>query len=202
MKTRIKICGLRTFADIDLMNELLPEYCGFIINYPKSIRSLSPLMVRELTCRLDRAVMPVGVFVNSPIELPVRMLREGTIGAAQLHGQEDEEYIRQLQKSTGRPVIKAFHLRSPKDVLAAEACAADYILLDHGLGENGRTLDWGELPQLSRPWFLAGGLTPDNALQAAREAKPFAVDFNSGLETCGFKDPEKTRQAVSAIRNG
>ena len=198
--TKIKICGLKRRQDIELVNEVLPDYAGFIINYPKSHRSLSPLEVKELICCLDRKVQAVGVFVDSPIELPIRMLREGTITLAQLHGSEDESYIKEVKDRTGSAVIKAFPIRSRKDLEDARKSSADYILLDHGLGENGKVIDWPLFANMGRDFFLAGGLNADNAVLAIRAAAPFALDFNSGLETGQFKDGDKVRRAVKAVR--
>ncbi|MBQ1490884.1 MAG: phosphoribosylanthranilate isomerase, partial [Blautia sp.] len=119
---RIKICGLSRLEDVEVVNEILPEYAGFIINYPKSIRSLNPLQVKELCCHLDKKVRAVGVFVDSPIELPLRMLREGTIDLAQLHGREDDAYIRKLMEKAKRPVIKAFSVSKEEDIDRVMSC--------------------------------------------------------------------------------
>jgi len=197
--TKIKICGLFRPEDIDTVNEILPDYAGFIINYPKSRRSLNPVQVRELTCRLDRRIQAVGVFVNSPVGLPVRMLREGVIALAQLHGTEDEDYIRTLQEKTGCTVIKAFPVSGREDVEKALRSSADYILLDHRLGKNGEVLDWDLLTGIDRPWFLAGGLGPENAAEAVRRLHPWAVDLNSALETDGRKDPRKMKAAAASL---
>ena len=182
------------------VNGLLPDYAGFIIGYPKSIRSLSPDAARELAGRLDHRVQAVGVFVNAPIELPLRMLREGVVQLVQLHGSEGDEYIRSLQERTHRPVVKAFSIRGLSDIEMARACPADYVLLDHALGENGRVLEWDMLKGLDRPFFLAGGLGEANVGEAITALHPFAVDMNSALETDGRKDPRKMALAVAAAR--
>ena len=197
---RIKICGLTRQEDVEVVNEILPNYAGFIVNYPKSIRSLNPLQVKELCCHLDKKVQAVGVFVNSPIELPIRMLREGTIALAQLHGQEDDAYIRQLIEKTKSPVIKAFSVPRKEDLEMVMRCPASYVLLDHPLGKNGEVVDWSLLRKVGRPFFLAGGLGEENVAEAIKALSPFAVDLNSRLETAGKKDPEKMRRAVWLAR--
>ena len=108
MKTRIKICGLRREEDVQAVNEAKPDFCGFVIEVPKSFRSVTASRVRELAERLDRDIQAVGVFVNAPEELAAELLNEGVIRMAQLHGQEDEAYIRRLRKLTDRPLIQAF----------------------------------------------------------------------------------------------
>ena len=94
--TKIKICGLYRSEDIRYVNQVKPDWCGFIINFPKSHRSLAPEKVRSLRRELDDAVVPVGVFVNQPVDTVVALLNDGTVSIAQLHGQEDAAYIAAL----------------------------------------------------------------------------------------------------------
>ena len=86
--------------------------------------------VKVLVKGLDKEILPVGVFVNAAPELPISLLRDGTLWAAQLHGDEDEDYIEKIQNMTGKPVIKAFSIKTPEDVQRALRSPADYILLD------------------------------------------------------------------------
>ena len=106
--TSIKICGLSHPADIDWINEARPDYCGFIIHVPKSIRSIDSGKLHELRFRLDESITPVGVFVNEPLESVISLSACNALGAVQLHGGEDENYIRCLKKELTIPVIKAF----------------------------------------------------------------------------------------------
>ena len=103
---KIKICGLSRPEDITYINEAKPDYCGFIIDVPKSRRNVSISKVRELVQNLESQICPVGVFVNKDCGEVAQSLNEGTIQIAQLHGQEDEAYIRRIQKNTGYQVIK------------------------------------------------------------------------------------------------
>lgn len=199
-QTKIKICGLRSSQDIWAVNEAKPDFCGFIVEFPKSFRSITRDQLRALTKELDPEIQPVGVFVNAPIELVVELLLEGTIAIAQLHGQEDEEYIRQVQEQTHCPVIKAFSVKTAEDINRALQSPAEYILLDQGGGGTGKTFDWSLIPEISRPFFLAGGLGTQNLHQAVTRIHPWAVDLSSSLETERRKDPEKIRQAVELIR--
>jgi phosphoribosylanthranilate isomerase len=199
-QTKIKICGLRSSQDILAVNEAKPDFGGFIVEFPKSFRSITRDQLRALTKELDPEIQPVGVFVNAPIELVVELLLEGTIAIAQLHGQEDEEYIRQVQEQTHCPVIKAFSVKTAEDINRALQSPAEYILLDQGGGGTGKTFDWSLIPEISRPFFLAGGLGTQNLHQAVTRIHPWAVDLSSSLETERRKDPEKIRQAVELIR--
>ena len=198
--TKIKICGLRRREDILAVNEAKPDYCGFIIEFPSSFRSVTADEVRELVKELDPEIRPVGVFVNVPMELVRTLLDDGTLALAQLHGQEEEAYIRQLQDETGKKVIKAFSVKTEEDIAKAKASSADYILLDQGGGGTGKTFDWMLAGGISRPYFLAGGLGVDNLEKAVHYLSPWAVDLSSSVETNGKKDPEKIRQAVELVR--
>ena len=93
---KIKICGLSCPEDITYINEAKPDYCGFIIDVPKSRRNVSVSKVRELVQNLESQICPVGVFVNKDCGEVAQLLNEGTIQIAQLHGQEDEAYIKKL----------------------------------------------------------------------------------------------------------
>ena len=107
-RTRIKICGLTRPEDIQAVNQAKPDFAGFIVEFPKSRRNVTVEQLKALREELDDSILPVGVFVNAPVELPAQLLNEGTIALAQLHGQEDENYIRQLKTMTDQLLIKAF----------------------------------------------------------------------------------------------
>ena len=199
-KTKIKICGLRRREDILAVNEAKPDYCGFIIEFPSSFRSVTADEVRELVKELDPEIRPVGVFVNAPMELVRTLLDDGTLALAQLHGQEDESYIRELKTYTDKLIIKAFSIKTAKDIEKALQSPADYILLDQGGGGTGKTFDWSLIPEIRREFFLAGGLGTENLRQAIREIRPYAVDLSSSVETEKWKDPEKIRRVVDIVR--
>ena len=199
-KTKIKICGLRRREDILAVNEANPDYCGFIIEFPSSFRSVTADEVRELVEELDPEIRPVGVFVNAPMELVRTLLDDGTLALAQLHGQEDESYIRELKTYTDKLIIKAFSIKTAEDIEKALQSPADYILLDQGGGGTGKTFDWSLIPEIQRPFFLAGGIGASNLGQAIREIHPYAVDLSSSVETEKRKDPMKIRQVVDIVR--
>ncbi|MBU5435953.1 phosphoribosylanthranilate isomerase [Pseudoflavonifractor sp. MSJ-37] len=198
--TKIKICGLYRPCDIRYVNEARPDWCGFIIDFPKSHRNVSPDQVRALRAGLDPAVTPVGVFVDRPVEDVAALLRDGTLSVAQLHGHEDAAYIAALRSAVpGCVVWKAFKVRSAADLEAANASTADLVILDNGYG-TGETFDWSLAGGVSRPFLLAGGLTPENIPQAIAALHPYGLDLSSGVETDKEKDPDKMRAAVAAAK--
>ena len=197
--TLIKMCGIRRPEDVSAVNELLPDYIGFVF-FPGSKRYIPPETAAELRKSLSPAIRAVGVFVDEAPETAAALLNAGVIDAAQLHGHEDDAYIARLREMTSKPLIQAFRIRTADDAARAQRSPADHILLDAGAGD-GKTFDWRLLDAVTRPYFLAGGLDPENVSRALRERKPFAVDVSSGIETDGFKDIDKMRAFVRAVRN-
>lgn len=198
--TKIKICGLRRPQDIEAVNAARPDFAGFVVEVPGSRRSVDKRELRELAGRLKEGILSVGVFVNAPPELVAELLEEGTLDLAQLHGQEDEIYMAELRRLTEKPLIQAFSIQTGQDAEQALESRADYLLLDQGRGGTGQTFDWSLLPEINRPFFLAGGLGEENLERAIRQVRPWAVDLSSSLETDGQKDPEKILRAVDLVR--
>lgn len=198
--TRIKICGLTRPEDIEAVNEAEPDFAGFVIEVPRSRRNVSRDRVRMLVKNLSNKIQAVGVFVNAPAEQVAELLNDGTLSLAQLHGSEDEAYIQRLRALTDKPLIQAFSIRTKADIDRAMKSSADYLLLDQGSGGTGECFDWALVPELERPFFLAGGLGVSNLSEAISKVKPWAVDLSSSLETDGLKDPAKMQAAVKLVR--
>lgn len=196
--TEIKLCGLRRPLDIVAANGLKPEYIGFVFAR-KSKRYVGPEKAMELKQLLLPDIKAVGVFVNEELSVVADLLNKGVIDVAQLHGSESEEYVAELKKATGKPVIRAFKVATADDVATAVTSSADYILLDAGAGD-GVTFDWSIVKDVKRPFFLAGGLNPGNVADAVAAVHPYAVDVSSGIETDGFKDIDKMTAFVKAVR--
>ena len=194
----IKFCGLTRPCDIEAANEIKPDYVGFVFA-PNSKRRVSYKQAVDLKNLLNKDIKAVGVFLNEDIDQVISLLNLGIIDAAQLHGDESPEYIERIQVETGKPVIKAFRIHSETDVAAAEQTKADYIILDAGTGE-GKTFDWALVEDFKKPYFLAGGLTPDNVTDAMRRLHPFALDVSTGIETDGLKDKQKMAAFAAAAR--
>ena len=198
--TKIKLCGLSRPCDIEMVNALNPEYIGFVFT-PKSKRYVSPEKASELKKLLSPGIKAVGVFVNAPQNEILELVHSVIIDIIQLHGTEDAAYIRQLRELTNALIIQAFRMKTEADIFLAKQSSADYILLDSGAG-TGMTFNWQLIQDVKRPYFLAGGLNPDNVRNAIQKLTPFAVDVSSGIETEGFKDKEKMTAFVTAVRKG
>lgn len=195
---KIKICGLRRECDIEYANRLKPDYIGYVF-WTKSRRYVDGEQAALLTGKLDKAITPVGVFVDEEPQQVAQLANDGTIKLIQLHGHEDESYLRQIRSMTDVPVIKAFKIRSTEDIDRAEHFPADYVLLDNGYG-TGQTFDWKLILEIHRPFFLAGGINIDNVAEAIKTLHPYAVDISSGVETDGYKDFYKMQQFIAKCR--
>lgn len=197
--TKIKLCGIKTIQDIKIINEYMPEYIGFIFA-PKSKRYITKQTAIHLKNALNEKISAVGVFVNEDAETVAQLLNDNVIDIAQLHGDETEEYIKNLRNITQKPVIKAFKIENAQDIQKAQQSTADFVILDSGKGGTGKVFDWLVIKDLDRPYFLAGGLNTDNIKTALVSLSPYAVDVSSGIETDGSKDADKVAEFVKIVR--
>lgn len=210
---KLKICGLRRKEDIYIVNKYNIDYIGFV--FADSPRKVSYEQAKELSALLREDIIPVGVFVNEHMKLIVGLFKEGIIKIAQLHGDEDENYIKNLKakslEQTGHeiPVINAIEINNTDNydnfndkLLEWRDSASDYFILDSGKG-SGKTFDWSLLDKNSEFFknsiFLAGGLNSENLDSAIKEFNPYAVDLSSSVETDGFKDEEKIKEIVEIV---
>ena len=196
--TRVKFCGLRRLEDIAAANRLQPDYIGFVFA-PASRRCISPDTAAALRAQLAPGITAVGIFVDAEPSAVAALLQRGVIDMAQLHGHEDAAYIARLRALSTQPIIQAFRIRTESDVQRANASCADWVLLDAGAGQ-GERFDWQLLSGVTRPYFLAGGLSPDNIADAIAQWHPWAVDVSSGIESDGLKDKMKMIRFMEQIR--
>ncbi len=196
----VKCCGLTSEADVALANAALPDYVGFVIDVPGRARSLTPDRAAQLAALVDTRIRRVGVFVDGDLSTVARLLREHVIDVAQLHGDEDDSYVRALrEQAPGCTIWQAHVVRDATDVAAARASQADLVLLDAGRGE-GRRFDWDLAEAIGRPFALAGGLDATNVADACRTLAPAVVDVSSGVETNGAKDADKLQALIAQVR--
>lgn len=193
---KIKICGLKREQDIVYANQLKPDYIGFIF-YEKSQRAVTKEQAKALKQSLDKGVKAVGVFVNESPNVIQEIVQSGIIDLVQLHGNETEEYIKNLRKLLPKEtqIIKAFLVSNTEDIEKAKKSTADYVLLDNGMG-TGRVFCWDLLKNnMPQNAFLAGGITTENIYEAAK-LYPYCLDVSSGAETDGVKDYDKMKSLI------
>ena len=168
---KVKICGLKRLEDIEIINEYQPEYIGFVFAHTK--RYVEKETARKLRNALNPEIQAVGVFVNEDISVIEELCREQIIQLVQLHGDEDLSYIEQLRKCVKQPIIKAVRVRNREQLLEAEKLPVEYLLLDtyvKGIyGGSGQEFDKTLIPELKKPYFLAGGLNDGNVRKNIEE---------------------------------
>ena len=198
--TKIKICGLSRDVDAEFVNAAKPDFVGFIIGVPFSKRNINLNRAERLRSLIDKEIPTVGVFIDYPIKDIAELVNRGIINIVQLHGSENEEYIKSLREIIPNTEIwKAFVIKSADDISKAEKSSADKVLLDSGTG-CGKTFDWSAVSGINRKFILAGGLNSENIPKAVEQVNPWAVDLSSGVETNGVKDEEKIFKAINAVK--
>lgn len=186
--------------DILTANEVRPDYVGFImVDWERHY--ITEDTARHFKSILSPDIQAVGAFVDAPINTVIHLLQDNVIDVAQLHGKEDDGYVKTVMSETGKTVIKACGVKSPEDVEAILGSSADYILLDTPGGCTGNSFDWNLIKNIDRPYFLAGGLNVDNIADAIVRFHPYAVDLSSGAETDKVKDPAKMKKLVEIVRS-
>jgi phosphoribosylanthranilate isomerase len=214
---KIKFCGLRRPEDIEYANQTRPDYIGFV--FAKSKRQVSPEQAGRLAAGLAEGIKKVGVFVNAPLEDILEAVRQAGLDVVQLHGEEGPEEIRAVREALeaggldagtigkAPEVWKAVRTTDPAVLLAADGLAVDRLLLDAftpGMaGGTGVVADWDMIrsvrEQLTKPFFLAGGLNAGNIEEAVQSVGPFGIDLSSGIETEGFKDLRKMEEIITLM---
>jgi phosphoribosylanthranilate isomerase len=198
---RVKICGITRAEDAKRAADLGAWAVGFVF-WPRSPRFIEPSRARAIVDQLPAYVMPVGVFVDQPMEDVEEIARVVRLGAVQLHGDESVAYARPLT----RRVIKALGLPQALADGILQGWGDATVLLDatdaERRGGTGRPIDWRQAAEVARrrPVVLAGGLRPDNVAEAVRVVRPAAIDVSSGVERApGEKDPRLMQALFAAV---
>jgi phosphoribosylanthranilate isomerase len=193
----VKICGVRTIAGAEAVKRAGADFAG--INFvPTSKRRVELVLARELI-RALAPVPAVGVFADQSIEELASIARALDLAYVQLHGTEPPSDCAEAAKVA--PVIKALPAGEHLDLSAYEPHVA-FFLFDGPRPGSGETFSWDRLGTLalSRPYFVAGGLTPENVGEAIARLSPWGVDTASGVERGGAQDPERILAFVKEAR--
>ena len=200
MDTRVKICGLRTADDVAAAAAAGAHYVGFVF-FEKSPRHLSLEQARALALEAPMGLAKVALTVNADNAALDALIEAVPLDMLQLHGSESPVRVSEVKARYGLPVMKAVGIADASDIgaIARYEDVADQLLIDAKPpknaelpGGNGLAFDWRLLAGRKywrKPWMLAGGLTPDNVLQAVQMTGARQVDVSSGVETApGVKD--------------
>lgn len=201
---KVKFCGMKCAEDIELMNEFLPDYAGFVFAGTK--HRITPETASHLAAKLTGSIAKVGVFVNEPPERVANTAKLVGLDVVQLHGDETAQDISELRKLLpGIEIWKAVRVKNQQSIPQALELSADLLLLDsfseNEFGGTGKTADFELIRKanLTAPFFLAGGLCSENLKYAVRELSPFGVDLSGGIETCGIKDRRKIERVMQIL---
>lgn len=206
---RVKICGITVAEQGVAIAQMGATALGFIC-VPTSPRYVTNAQINAVVNNLSVKVDRIGVFANARIEQICQTVAQAGLSGVQLHGDETDEFCQQLRQRLSQvEIIKALRVRSCEALGRVENYTpwVDTLLLDayhpQMLGGTGTTLDWSSLQQFnpSCPWLLAGGLTPDNVLDALRQVQPSGIDLSSGVERSpGDKDLDKVAKLFEKLR--
>jgi phosphoribosylanthranilate isomerase len=216
MKLRVKICGITNPEQAQAIVQLGATALGFICA-PQSPRYVTPEQIGAIAAQLPRHPKReapicdrIGVFVNASLEVIANTVTLGNLNGVQLHGDEPPQFCQQVRTTLpGVELIKALRIKTPDalDTAIAYQEVVHTLLLDayhpNLHGGTGKTLDWQRLQQFrpTCPWFLAGGLTPDNILDALRLVHPDGIDLSSRVERApGDKDLEQVARLFQQLR--
>ncbi|MBD6615554.1 phosphoribosylanthranilate isomerase [Komarekiella sp. 'clone 1'] len=205
---RVKICGITQPQQSVAIASLGATALGFIC-VPTSPRYVTTLQICAAVAQLPENIDRIGVFANASIPEISQTVVDSRLTGVQLHGDESPEFCYQLRQSLANvEIIKALRIRSLEHLNTAVDYSKyiDTLLLDayhpQQLGGTGQTLDWTMLEQFSPscPWFLAGGLTPDNIVEALSQVNPSGIDLSSGVERIpGDKDLDKVAKLFEKL---
>ena len=208
---RVKICGLRTEADVAAVAAAGAAYAGFVF-FAKSPRHLTVEQAARLALAAPVGLAKVALTVDAD-DATLDAIVEGVpLDMLQLHGHESPDRVAEVRARYGLPVMKAVGVADEGDLAAVfdYSLVADQILVDakppKGAalpGGNGLAFDWRLVAQRRwlRPWMLAGGLTPENVAEAVRLTNARQVDVSSGVESApGVKDATRIAAFVQAAR--
>ncbi|WP_136439550.1 phosphoribosylanthranilate isomerase [Pacificoceanicola onchidii] len=206
---RVKICGLKTRADVAAVAAAGAAYAGFVF-FPKSPRNVSPETARDLALSAPEGLAKVALVVNADNALLDTICDAVPLDMLQLHGKETPERVAEVKARYGLPVMKAVGIADEADLpqLGVYAQVADQLLVDAKPpknadlpGGNGLAFDWRLVAgkRWAKPWMLAGGLTPQTVANAVSLTGTSQVDVSSGVESApGVKDPALIRAFVTA----
>jgi len=201
MKTTVKVCGMKDPKLIDTAIENGASYIGFIVNYPKSLRSISVKELQNLTKQIPDHIKKVAVMVNPEIE-EVKQI-ENNCDFIQLHGDETNNDIKQIKQQTKLKVIKAIKIKDEKDLNQLQQFQdTDHLLLDTpAMGQEGDEFNFNLLNHIqNQNYFLAGKININNVGTALKYTD--RIDVNSSLETeKGIKDPEKITEFFNKVKS-
>ncbi|OFV68238.1 MAG: phosphoribosylanthranilate isomerase [Candidatus Syntrophoarchaeum caldarius] len=213
--TFVKICGIKTRKDLEVVIGASPDAAGFIVEVPvKTPRKIRRETAASLVASVPEEILSVAVLMPESVDEAVSILDTVRPDMAQIHCEMDVDALARIKEETGVDLIKVIGIDADTDPykLISDLCEmdgiVDFILLDTKTalksGGTGKVHDWSISRVITErspiPVILAGGLDHLNVADAIKTVEPFGVDTASGVETGGSKDPEKVKKFVTAAK--
>lgn len=203
-RIKVKICGITRLEDALFAQASAADALGFVF-YTLSPRYIRPEDAKDIISRLNNKIIKAGVFVNPEAAEVRRIAKLCRLDILQFHGDEPPDFCR---KFPSYKIIKAFRVKDKSSVSRlSDYRGVDYYLFDafsqKGLGGTGRKFNWELFKEadIDKPFFLSGGLTPDNVASAIKALNPAWVDVSSGVEKSpGIKDKKKMRNFIERVK--
>lgn len=197
--TEVKICGIKSSQEVEILNRCKPHYTGFV--FAPSKRQVDRETAKELRERLHPSIKTVGVFVDEEYEEILATARYCKLDVVQLHGREDTALCRRLREVREFKVWKALPGETISDyIIENYSQVADYLLFDSITPGGGKTFHWERVKDVHGNIILAGGLAPYNVGEAIERVKPSIVDVSSGVEGRDGKDYSKILRFIEEVR--
>lgn len=201
----VKICGITKEMEIDALNKLQPEYIGFV--FAESKRKVTIEVALKFHDKINKNIKTVGVFRNNSKDEILNILKYIPLDVVQLHGNENEDFIKYIRDKSGKEVWKAFSINTKEDLNIALNSSVDTILLDGINPGSGETFSWDILKNLivNKKIILAGGINEDNVSKAIEIVNPWGVDVSTGVENIDvhgnrYKDENKMKNFICKVR--
>ena len=205
-KSKIKICGIKDIKTLDCCIEKKINYFGLIF-YKKSPRNIDYDNASKLVrYSLNKNISPVAVFVNENLEDINNFIKKLKVNFVQLHGNENNDYIKFIKKNNDVNIIKSISIKSNSDFKKIHTYRdSDFFLFDYKPdnselpGGNARSFEWSLVKdiKIDKPWFIAGGININNIKEIQKFAIPYGIDISSGVEDkIGIKNNEKIKSLI------
>jgi len=210
-KIKIKICGIKKVQTVKKLIDLSVNYYGLIF-FEKSPRYIDLENANNLIkFSKDSKIEPVGVFVNYKLNKIQKYIDKLNLKFIQLHGNENDNYIKSIKKNNNIKIIKVINIRVQKDLEDQKNYShADFFLFDYKPnkinempGGNAKKFNWDLLKnsKLSKKWFISGGINRYNIKEAINLKNPYGIDVSSGVEDKpGEKSIKKITNLIKIIK--
>lgn len=196
---KVKICGIRSFRDVGIINTLKPDYIGFV--FAESKRKVTIEEASSYSKKIIEGIRKVGVFVNHDTEFIRNAVNKCCLDVIQLHGEENHlDY-----EDIGVEIWKSFRIKKSEDFLEIEKYSGEYFLTDSyvegSYGGTGKVVDKNIIKTIKgKKHIIAGGLDKNNVSEFIKKFNPYCVDVSSSVETEGKKDFYKTKEFIEEVR--